>query len=131
MSMTPVVTSVDGNVSVASHFSNFPSRATDAFTKNWIVLSSDVIANTGTCARLTTGSRVHATRQKIVNRTGFLLNTKGMTTLLPQCFHSRLPAAIVRNNRLGCDQKRFWFLFLFLPLSVFQLVCLQGLRKPC
>src|SRR5215469_7565489 len=48
MSKTPVVGSVDVNVSVASHFLNVPSIGTDAFTPNLIVLCSGVILKTGT-----------------------------------------------------------------------------------
>src|SRR5271167_5119131 len=54
MSNTPVVTSGDVNVRVASHLSKLPSIATDAFTKNLTVLASGVITKTGAvCAWLT------------------------------------------------------------------------------
>jgi hypothetical protein len=56
---------VDVKVSVASHFWKLPSRATDAFTKNLIVLSPGVISKTGIfCARLNDGSTEDAKRQK-------------------------------------------------------------------
>jgi hypothetical protein len=66
------VASVDVKVMVASHLSNLPSRATDAFTLKLIELSSFENAKTGTpagvCARLNDGSTAEATRQKITNR---------------------------------------------------------------
>src|SRR5580693_7327559 len=72
MSKTPVVTSVDGNVSVASHWSNLPSRATDACTLNFIELSSFATAMIGTsaggCAGIANGSAADATRQMTANR---------------------------------------------------------------
>src|SRR5579862_2471 len=42
-----VVTSADANVSLASHFSNVPCSATDAFTENLIALSNGTTSNTG------------------------------------------------------------------------------------
>jgi hypothetical protein len=46
MTSLAVVTSADGNVSFASHFSNVPSSATEAFTENLIALSSGTTWNT-------------------------------------------------------------------------------------
>jgi hypothetical protein len=70
MFKTPVVTSVEVTVKVASHFSNLPSRATDAFTKNLMELSSGVTAKTGTCALLTDGNTADAKKQKTANGRG-------------------------------------------------------------
>src|SRR5580704_15235109 len=68
MSKTPVVTSVDVKVSVASHLSKVPFMATDAFTANLTELSSVVNLNTGTWARLVDGSARKATKQSTANR---------------------------------------------------------------
>src|SRR5580692_608910 len=77
MSKTPVLISVEVNVTVASHLSKVPFKATDAFTKNVTWLSgAGEIAKTGTCARLTEGSRVDAKRHTTANRIEFLLNHK-------------------------------------------------------
>src|SRR5258708_2030564 len=76
MSKTPVSTSGEVIVAVASHLSNVPSIATDAFTWNLIELSSFVILMTGTpagaCARLTDGSTAEAKRHRTTNRMKFL-----------------------------------------------------------
>src|SRR6266852_5273913 len=65
---TPVVTSGDVNVRVASHWSKVPWIATDAFTLNAIELPAWVIAKTGaSCARLTDGSTTAANRQRATN----------------------------------------------------------------
>ena len=48
MSKTPVDTSVELNVSVASHFSKVPLIATEASTSNLTELSTGVIVKTGT-----------------------------------------------------------------------------------
>src|SRR6266436_6639886 len=72
---TPVVTSGDVNVRVASHLSKVPWIATDAFTLNAIELPACVIANTGaSCARLSDGSRADATRQVATNTVFIFLN---------------------------------------------------------
>src|ERR1700741_1719830 len=68
MSNTPVESSGDVNVRVASHLSNLPTMATDASTSNLIVLSTGVISKTGTCARLGDGNRTDAKKQKRANR---------------------------------------------------------------
>src|SRR5271167_2730446 len=68
MSKTPVDTSGDVNVRVASHLSKVPFIDTDASTSNLIELSTGVISKTGACARLTEGSTADATRQRIVSR---------------------------------------------------------------
>jgi hypothetical protein len=49
-SHTPVETSGEVNVRVASYLSKLPSIATDAFTKNLTELVSGVITKTGACA---------------------------------------------------------------------------------
>src|ERR1700674_1796554 len=67
MSKTPVETSVDAKVRVASHLSKAPFMATDAFTANLIELSSVVILKTGTCARLSDGNTADA-KKKTANR---------------------------------------------------------------
>src|SRR5271165_7417012 len=77
MSKTPVVTSVEGNVIVASHLSNFPAIATEALTENWTLLPSCEIANTGTCAWDGGGSKADAKRQRTKNRIGSLQNVNG------------------------------------------------------
>src|SRR5215472_12283276 len=72
MSNTPLDTSGDVKVSVASHLSNLPVIATDASTSNLIELSTGVILNTGTpsaaWARLVAVSKMDARIQKILNR---------------------------------------------------------------
>src|ERR1700730_12613493 len=68
MSKTPVETSVDAKVRVASHLSKVPFMATDAFTANLIELSSVVILKTGTCARLSDGNTADAKKKKTANR---------------------------------------------------------------
>jgi hypothetical protein len=47
MSKTPVVTSGDVNVRVASHLSNVPAIEIEELTENLIVLVCGVIAKTG------------------------------------------------------------------------------------
>src|SRR5260370_28513967 len=81
MSKTPVDTSGDVNVRVASNLSKVPFIATDASTSNLTELSTGVISKTGACARLTDGSTVEAKRQRIVslmlgsvNLTRFVVN---------------------------------------------------------
>jgi hypothetical protein len=63
-------------VAVASHLSNVPSIATDAFTWNLIELSSFIILMTGTpsgaCARLTDGSTAEDKKHRTANRMKFL-----------------------------------------------------------
>src|SRR2546430_138367 len=73
MSKTPVLISGVANVRVASHLSNVPFIATDAFTSNLILLSTGVIAKTGACAWLADGSTVDATRHRMVSCTNYLL----------------------------------------------------------
>src|ERR1700722_16665504 len=61
MSKTPVVTSADVNVSVASHLSNLPAMATEAFTLNPIELLVLSNSKTGTpCALLSVGTKKDA-----------------------------------------------------------------------
>src|SRR5277367_3557947 len=73
MLKTPVLISGDVNTRVASHFSKVPSIATDAFTKNFTVLSPGVIAKTGACARVTDGSAADTNRHRTANRMESLL----------------------------------------------------------
>src|SRR5690242_18786234 len=68
MSKTPVVTSGDVNVRVASHLSNLPAIATEALTENVIELPSCVITKVGACARLGGVSTADAARQKTAIR---------------------------------------------------------------
>jgi hypothetical protein len=56
------------NVKEASHLSNLPARATDAFTWNLIELPSGVISKTGACAPVSDGNRADAKRQKSASR---------------------------------------------------------------
>src|SRR5271157_5906249 len=95
MSMTPVVTSVDGNVSVASHLLNLPSMATEAFTKNLMSLSSGVTAKTGTsCARLSDGNAADNTRhRRVANRMEYLPK-------LEQHHNSGIPYGLPGAHRL-------------------------------
>src|SRR5579862_4444341 len=68
MSSTPVETSVEVKVRVESHFLKLPSRATEAFTKNLIVLVSGLISKTGTpCARDTEGSTADANKLRTIH----------------------------------------------------------------
>src|SRR6266702_548260 len=61
MSKTPVVTSGDAKVRVASHLSKVPSIATEAFTLNLTVLcGGGEITKTGACARASGDSRAAA-----------------------------------------------------------------------
>src|SRR5215469_1283644 len=72
MSTTPVVGSVDVNVSEASHLSKMPSMATDAFTWNLIRLASGVTSKTGAspaaCPRFTEGNKSETRTHKTVIR---------------------------------------------------------------
>jgi hypothetical protein len=67
MSKTPVESSGDVNVSLASHLSNLPTIATEASTSNLIVLSSVVISKTGGSAGLADMSRADVNRKRRVN----------------------------------------------------------------
>ena len=73
MSKTPAIASGDVNVNVASHLSNVPLRATDAFTLNFIELSALLIWKTGTsagsCARAAHENKTDAKKQKRISRT--------------------------------------------------------------
>src|ERR1700756_3659703 len=72
MSKTAASTLGEVIVTVASHLSNVPFIATDAFTLNLIELSSVVILMTGTsaeaCARVIDGDRAEARMQRIATR---------------------------------------------------------------
>src|SRR5580698_3106279 len=73
MSSTPVVTSLDANFSVASHFSNTPSIGTDAFTLNVILNppAGGVTTNTGTsgaCALTGNAATIDAPKIKAPSR---------------------------------------------------------------
>src|ERR1700689_761335 len=90
ISRTPEVTSVDGKVSVASHWLNLPSMATEAFTKNLTSLSSGVMVKTGPWAWANDGNSADARRQKTVNRTEPLLESKRhKRSRLRLSYHSR------------------------------------------
>src|SRR5258708_39048564 len=61
MSRTPVVTSGDAKVRVASHLSKVPAIATEAFTLNLIVLcGGGEITKKGACACASGGNRAEA-----------------------------------------------------------------------
>src|SRR5882672_4337842 len=85
MSRTPVSTSGEVIVAVASQLSNVPSIATDAFTWNLIELPSFIILMTGTssgaCARLTDGSTAEAKKHRTANRMKFLTWREDFTRL--------------------------------------------------
>src|SRR5580700_3215921 len=68
MSKTPVESSGEVKVKVASHLSNLPTIATDDSTSNFMVLSACVSSKTGTCARPMDGNAESTNRQMIVNR---------------------------------------------------------------
>src|SRR4249920_3398002 len=72
MSKTVDSTSREVIVIVASHLSNVPSIATEAFTLNLIELSSFVILMTGSpaevCACVIVGDTAEARRQRIASR---------------------------------------------------------------
>src|ERR1700756_4000525 len=70
MSRTPVSTSGEVIVAVASHLSNVPSIATDALTWNLIELPSCKIAKTGTSSRPPDGSNADVIRHRANNRMG-------------------------------------------------------------
>src|SRR5450432_1942652 len=69
-SKTPVVTSVDGNTSVASHFSKLPSMATDALTANLTERASGVMTKTGPWAR--TAETPEKSKNKAIVRNLFM-----------------------------------------------------------
>src|SRR5579863_3716702 len=88
MSRTPDSGSVDGKVSVASHLSNLPSIATEAFTKNLTSLSSGVTVKTGPWPRLTEGNMTDIKSARTANLMEFLLNENTTTaSQARQCFH--------------------------------------------
>src|SRR5262252_10980835 len=68
ISSTPVVSSGEVNVSVASHLSNFPAILTDDFTWKLIQLSTGVISKIGACDRLSSGNTPATRMQKIAGR---------------------------------------------------------------
>src|SRR5277367_4853754 len=76
MSKTLVVTSGDVNFNVASHLSNLPTRDTEAFTENLIVLFIGVISTSGTSARLSDGNATIARRQ---STTGLIMRSMSVT----------------------------------------------------
>jgi hypothetical protein len=67
MSKTAVESSGDVNVIEASHLSNLPTIATDAFTSKFIVLSTGVTAKTGGGPWLSDGSAADAKKKKTAN----------------------------------------------------------------
>src|SRR5215469_3085620 len=63
----PVVTSGEAKVRAASHLSNFPAIATEAFTEKVTELSSCVITMVGPCARLSVVKIAEAARLRRKN----------------------------------------------------------------
>src|SRR5580765_3351420 len=86
MSKTPDSTSGEVIVIVASHLSNVPSIATEAFTLNLIELSSFVILMTGTpaevCACVIVGDREEARRQRVASR---IPRSLSLSSLIVNC----------------------------------------------
>src|SRR5271154_3453899 len=102
MVKTPVLISGDVNTRVASHFSKVPSRATEAFTKNFTVLSPGVIAKTGACARATAGSAADTNRHRTANRMEPLLEqNRSFMALRSRACHFAVPHPTVKSNRQG------------------------------
>src|SRR5580698_8904371 len=100
MSKTPVVISVDVNVTVASHLSKVPFKATDAFTKNVTWLSGvGEIAKTGVCAWLTAGSRLEAKRHTTANLIEFLLKYDDMASFVSSGCHKVPLSPTVKTYR--------------------------------
>src|SRR4029077_13339021 len=101
MSKTPVETSGDVNVTVASNFWKVPSSATEAFTENLTLLSSCATLKTGACARLGDGSTVDATRHRMANRMksslNITLNFAPLMSLPTDGRHIQLPVPSQRN----------------------------------
>src|SRR5271170_5124332 len=100
MVKTPVLISGDVNTRVESHFSKVPSIATEAFTKNLMVLSPGVIAKTGACARVTDGSAADTNRQRTANRMGSLLEqNRSFMALRSRACHLAAVHPTVKSNR--------------------------------
>src|SRR6202040_369766 len=76
MSSTPVSTSGDVKVRVASHLSKVPFIATDASTSNLIELSVGVISKTGACARLSDGNTAENKKDRMARRMGMTQSAK-------------------------------------------------------
>src|SRR5215831_1268517 len=110
MSKTPVETSGEVNFRVASHLSKLPSIATEAFTKNLIVLTRGVTTKTGACARLTDGSTADAKRQRtamsaVVRR--FRLCVVSFRALIGVATLSWANIGSVRLTQIGALAMRF------------------------
>src|SRR5271154_4134362 len=104
MVKTPVLISGDVNTRVESHFSKVPSIATDAFTKNFTVLSPGVIAKTGACARVTDGSTAATNRQRTANRIEPSLNRIVVSWLCvaePVTLRCHIPLSKVTGRAFG------------------------------
>src|SRR6267142_1161122 len=103
MSKTAVESSGDVNVRVASHLSNLPAMATDAFTSNCIVLSTGVIAKTGACVRPRDGSTADTTRPRVASRMPVSLTFCCFIVILCPFTtqHSELGLKIVASVALG------------------------------
>ena len=68
ISRTPVVSSGDVNVNVASHLSNLPAIVVEAFTWKLIELSTAQSRHTGACAALNAGNKAEAKTKRMGNR---------------------------------------------------------------
>src|SRR5271154_2811591 len=68
ISKTPVVSSGEANVKLASHLSNLPWISTDACTSKRIELLTRVISKTGACARVNAGNSTNSARDRKVVR---------------------------------------------------------------
>src|SRR5271165_626388 len=93
ISRTPVESSGEVNFSVASHFWKSPWMATEAFTKNLIVLSPGVTTKTGASAWLSEGSAADAIRQNTASR---ILPSLRLLRVACQSFTCREPP--LRNH---------------------------------
>src|ERR1017187_3262768 len=101
MSKTPVVSSGDVNVRLASHVSKVPAIATDAFTVNLTELSAWLTSKTGTCARLSDGSTADAKTQKTANRMPLSVSLSDINFLRPVA----MIRGIYQHNRVTLTGK--------------------------
>src|SRR5580765_768379 len=110
MSRTPVSTSGEVIVAVASHLSNVPSIATDAFTWNLIELSSFVILMMGTsagaCACVIDGDRPDAKRQKITSRIPRSLSPSHLVSNWQKLQVERQPLTLAPSGRIVPELRR-------------------------
>src|SRR5689334_14718381 len=106
MSRTAVESSGEVNVRVASHFSNLPTIATDAFTSNFIVLSAGVISKTGASSAAPTDESAADTKSnRVANFIGSFLQWHSLTR---HNRHSAFPGDDFHVQRLidaGCDNE--------------------------